>query len=352
MPSNDYPPAVFGFLKRVATTQRGIRGLPANELTADEAAAWELCKHEGLIETAVFGGVDSGNTWEATLTATGRAALARCQLARGTLKALADDPESRALTDDPAWRVWAAEMQEMLASNPAIRAEAERYALADDATRRAMLRAMEAELQARAESPELEALVDDPGFRAFEAAWDAAAARGRLEWEALYGEPYPVSLGDWQRLLVQAGVDPNSVLRGDIDLCDASNIVQGYLKRLRANASASGPPASPAPPPADSPTHSADFTSVDWFGTSYTFTKGNQAETVRVLWEEYKRGGGSLGQGTIREKLNAADSFTLRKLFRHRKADGTYQKHPAWGTMIRQTSKGVYGLVSPPAKKL
>lgn len=30
--------------------------------------------------------------------------------------------------------------------------------------------------------------------------------------------------------------------------------------------------------------HSSDFTSVNWCGTHYTFTKGNQADTIRVLW--------------------------------------------------------------------
>ncbi len=97
-----------------------------------------------------------------------------------------------------------------------------------------------------------------------------------------------------------------------------------------------------------SPTHSADFTSVDWFGTRHSFTKGNQAQAVRVLWEAWEPGRHSLTQETIGKRIDsAADRFDLAKTFRKRKHGGGYEQHLAWGTMIQQDSKGSYRLVPP-----
>lgn len=97
------------------------------------------------------------------------------------------------------------------------------------------------------------------------------------------------------------------------------------------------------------PSHSPDFTSVDWYGTRYTFAKGNQARTVMVLWEVWKSGGHSLTQETIGERIDSsANRFELSKVFRRRKSVGRgYDPHPAWGTMIQQDGKGSYRLVSP-----
>ncbi len=96
------------------------------------------------------------------------------------------------------------------------------------------------------------------------------------------------------------------------------------------------------------PSHSPDFTSVVWYGTRYTFAKGNQAQAVRVLWEAWESGGHSLTQETIGEKIESlAGRFELAKTFRKHKHGGGYQIHPAWRTMIRQDSKGSYRLVPP-----
>lgn len=96
------------------------------------------------------------------------------------------------------------------------------------------------------------------------------------------------------------------------------------------------------------PTHSEDFTSVKWYGTRYTFTKGNQAESVQTLWEAWEQGGHTLSQETIRERINSADDhFQLAKVFRQHRKSGGYEKHPAWGTMIQQETKGTYRLVPP-----
>lgn len=95
--------------------------------------------------------------------------------------------------------------------------------------------------------------------------------------------------------------------------------------------------------------HSPCFTSVNWFGKRYTFSKGNQAQAIRVLWEEWKRDGHGLSQEMIGSKVeSASEQFRLAKVLRKRKKGGGYEQHPAWGTMIQQDGKGVYRLVPPP----
>jgi hypothetical protein len=94
--------------------------------------------------------------------------------------------------------------------------------------------------------------------------------------------------------------------------------------------------------------HSTDFTSVNWFGTQYSFTKGQQAEAVRVLWTAWENGGHSLSQETISGIIKSDDNrFQLRKVFRQKGGDAKGQQHPAWGTMIKEASKGVYMLAKP-----
>lgn len=85
--------------------------------------------------------------------------------------------------------------------------------------------------------------------------------------------------------------------------------------------------------------HSPDFTSVVWFGTPYTFAKGNQAESVRVLWEAMELGGHSVSQETIQARIDSsAETFRLAHVFR---------AHTAWGSMIQPAEKGCYRLVPP-----
>ena len=120
---------------------------------------------------------------------------------------------------------------------------------------------------------------------------------------------------------------------------------------FEAKAAAEGwpmPDTTPKTPETPRPTHSPDFTSVDWFGTRYTFAKGNQAESVRVLWEAWASGGHSLSQETIGDRIGStAARFELSKVFRRKTTDGGYEPHPAWGTMIQQDSKGSYRLAPP-----
>jgi|GEM_PF-5625413 len=90
--------------------------------------------------------------------------------------------------------------------------------------------------------------------------------------------------------------------------------------------------------------HSDDFTSVVWFGTRYSFTKGQQTEAIRALWEEWVSGKHTLSELTIAEKVGSAnDHFRLDHLFRDRER----KLHPAWKNMIQKASKGVYYLAEP-----
>ena len=70
------------------------------------------------------------------------------------------------------------------------------------------------------------AFADTPDGRALAAELETTTKQGRRDWEAHYGEPYPASLGDWQRLLVRAGVNPNDVLAGHIEIGDAAGIAR------------------------------------------------------------------------------------------------------------------------------
>jgi hypothetical protein len=97
------------------------------------------------------------------------------------------------------------------------------------------------------------------------------------------------------------------------------------------------------------PTHSADFTSVHWFGMDYTFAKGLQAASVKALWEAWEAGTPNLSQETIGDKAGSSDvRFRLEHVFKPtKKKKGKREPHPAWGTMIKSTGKGVFAL-SPP----
>jgi hypothetical protein len=95
------------------------------------------------------------------------------------------------------------------------------------------------------------------------------------------------------------------------------------------------------------PTHSEDFTSVNWYGELYSFSKGQQAEVVKLLWAEYEKGEHGLSAETLAEKLDSqAARFRVRDVFRRKGA-----MHPAWGKTILQIAKGVYALHKPEKRK-
>lgn len=84
--------------------------------------------------------------------------------------------------------------------------------------------------------------------------------------------------------------------------------------------------------------HAEDFTSVTWFGQYYQFNK-TQAEVVSHLWREYERGGFTMSEKTIAEKIDSAASNYRLAI--------TFRDHLAWGTMIRQAGRGIYKLAPP-----
>lgn len=85
--------------------------------------------------------------------------------------------------------------------------------------------------------------------------------------------------------------------------------------------------------------HSVDFRSVLWFGTSYSFT-ANQAPVVRLLHEHWQAGTPDVGDETLLLSVDPeAPPPRLSNLFRG---------HPAWGTMILAGgSKGTHRLARP-----
>jgi len=126
--------------------------------------------------------------------------------------------------------------------------------------------------------------------------------------------------------------------------------VRAGVGKVRKKDEPATPVGGPGPQSAandETPSHSEDFTSVNWNGTRYRFAKGNQAQTVRVLWEEWEKGGHGVSQETIKEKIgSSANRLELRKVFR-KKTNGGYETHPAWGSMIKLDSRGVYRLAVP-----
>jgi hypothetical protein len=98
-----------------------------------------------------------------------------------------------------------------------------------------------------------------------------------------------------------------------------------------------------ATPTMPTPTHSADFTFVNWYGTEYTFALGVQSSAVHALWDDWVKSGLGLHQDTIRNTIDAErDNFRMDKAFR---------KHPAFGTMIQSIGDGKYKLAPPTVGK-
>lgn len=84
--------------------------------------------------------------------------------------------------------------------------------------------------------------------------------------------------------------------------------------------------------------HSADFSCVDWFGTSYAFT-ATQAAIVTLLWGAWEDCVPDLRDAFLLEKADCGDTVRLRDVFRN---------HPAWGTMIVSGKKdGIRRLADP-----
>ena len=80
------------------------------------------------------------------------------------------------------------------------------------------------------------------------------------------------------------------------------------------------------------------FASVRWDGRHFTFS-ANQAAVVRLLWEAWQAGTPDVHQSKLLEDTDS-ESKRLADLFKD---------HPAWGSLIVTTAKGVYRLNENPA---
>ena len=99
----------------------------------------------------------------------------------------------------------------------------------------------------------------------------------------------------------------------------------------------------------ESISHSEDYTSVNWYGTAYTFSKGHQAEAIKALWAEWSKGGHGLSEKTVGEKIgSSSDRYRLAHTFRMKNG----KPHPALGTMIRSVGKGVFAICAPDHHKI
>jgi hypothetical protein len=73
------------------------------------------------------------------------------------------------------------------------------------------------------------------------------------------------------------------------------------------------------------PAHSIDFRSVNWYGTTYTFSP-SQAAVVRVLWENWDAGTPDVGNVTLLDSIDCEAPPD--------RLDTVFRDHPAWNTMI------------------
>jgi hypothetical protein len=96
-------------------------------------------------------------------------------------------------------------------------------------------------------------------------------------------------------------------------------------------------------PPTPLCSHSADFHSVNWYGTPYTFT-GTQSRCVEVLWRAWSGKSPTVGQALILSEANS-NASRLHDVFKKKG-----KMHPAWRTMIVPDGKGNFRLADPPQK--
>jgi hypothetical protein len=82
--------------------------------------------------------------------------------------------------------------------------------------------------------------------------------------------------------------------------------------------------------------HSDDFASVVWFGTTHTFTVA-QRPVVERLWASWEAGMPGVSGDTLLEG-GGSEAKRLRDLFKD---------NPAWGTMIQSVRRGIYTLTEP-----
>jgi hypothetical protein len=113
-------------------------------------------------------------------------------------------------------------------------------------------------------------------------------------------------------------------------------------KRSSASVVVSAAAENPVPPKAATPVRpkaSPGFSTVDWYGTKYTFTP-KERKIVEVLWDAAEQGMPELSLAEILEEARFKKDETLREIFKG---------NLAWQTMIKSVTgrKGVYALNVP-----
>ena len=210
-------------------------------------------------------------------------------------------------------------------------------------------------------------------FRALTKAMVEAKRAADRELEALGFAP-PRTIEEWEHLAYLVEIPFETVRSGNLTLAEVHAVALAWAERQRLKAMLRSPSVSPtararaehpggeagangasggdgdgggatrtnAIPP--SCTHANDYSWVIWFGTRHAFAQGNQAQSVRVLWEHWERSGHKDGCGcserAIGEQIgNDSDYFRLATVFRG---------HPAWGTMIKpMENRACFALFSP-----
>ncbi|MBL9001736.1 MAG: hypothetical protein JNK25_11430 [Phycisphaerae bacterium] len=123
---------------------------------------------------------------------------------------------------------------------------------------------------------------------------------------------------------------------------------QAVLNRVAAPEGPSNSPAIDSDVPPVHFAHADDFTWIIWDGVHYSFSKGNQAQSIRALWESWEKSGRKNGCGlaeeTIAERCGSEDKqFRLIRVFKD---------HPIWKTSLKPTGeKGVFALFSRMTEK-
>jgi len=92
-------------------------------------------------------------------------------------------------------------------------------------------------------------------------------------------------------------------------------------------------------------THTADFSTVTWYGETFHFNEA-EAKCIAALWAEWEKnpdGKAALHQKTIRRIIKSENAdFRLIHVFRHKAG-----QHPAWGRMIHALGNGMFYLAKP-----
>jgi hypothetical protein len=171
---------------------------------------------------------------------------------------------------------------------------------------------------------------------------DSLQKKGIHDWLKESGLDVPNSTDGWKELAALAGIPHQRILTAEFTRAEVVSTLRAIARRKQWLATHGE---RRLPESEDKLNHSPGFTSVNTGGKTYTFNSGHQAESIRVLFDAWKQGTPTMTEKQIGESFGSkADHFQLSKVFRTKKANGGYDAHPAWGTLIKRVAKGTYQL--------